>query len=74
MTHSVVDLEESDCLPHAVAVWRDYDGSGEQPLGSRFCRVSTEHGSGPITTGYANELLWLGVKRWRFGWPPRSER
>lgn len=74
-------IDDADCLPHDKAVWREYrprksgaNDEGRAAHGTHDQRVSIDLGDGLIECGIGQALDWKGVKRWRYGWPPRRDR
>lgn len=70
-------VSDEDRLPHDRAVWRDYAAvptpyEGAPAPGTSGRQVSLEYGSGPIVQSWGHLADWRGVKRWRFGWAPRT--
>lgn len=62
-------LANEDRVPHEKAVWRNelpaYPVAG---MGGR--QVSVDYGEGAIEQTFFDQVNWLNVARWRWGWSP----
>jgi hypothetical protein len=65
---AIPPITNDDRLPHDRAVWREHHLPTSDQIAARL-PVSIDRG-GLIEQATADQVDWLNVSRWRFGWAP----